>query len=116
MAAVPQASLPSFVPSPIFLPGAAMSHVFDEKHPVSYASDGTPIASGVRTNSSDDGMRRGSRKGSVVDMLKSGYGLAEKPGDLDQASLKVGIDLTHRKLKPRHIQLIGTVSSSSPVF
>lgn len=79
-----------------------MSNPFDEKHPA-------PQASGVRTNSSDDAMRRGTRKGSVVDMLKSGYGLAEKPGDLDEASLKVGIDLTHRKLKPRHIQLIGIV-------
>ena len=84
-----------------------MSHVYDEKHPAPHASDETQIARGVRTNSSDDAMRRGSRKGSVVDMLKSGYGLAEKPGDMDEASLKVGIDLTHRKLKPRHIQLMG---------
>ena len=89
-----------------------MSHIYDEKNPAPHASDSTPIARGIRTNSSsDEYARRGSRgsvrKGSIVDALKSGYGLAEKPGDLDESSLKVGIDLTHRKLKPRHIQLIG---------
>ena len=84
-----------------------MSHFTDEKHPAPHAYDSTPIARGVRTNStsSSDAVRRGSRKQSVVAAIKAGYGL-EKADD-DISSLRVGTDLTHRKLKPRHIQLIG---------
>ena len=37
--------------------------------------------------------------------LKANYGLAEAPRY--EESIKVGYDSTHRKLKPRHIQLIG---------
>jgi amino acid permease len=81
-----------------------MSYNYDEKHPAPHSADETPIARGVRTNSTSDGVRRGSRKGSVVASLKAGYGLAEAD---DASSVKVGLDLTHRKLKPRHIQLIG---------
>lgn len=83
-----------------------MSHIYDEKYPAPHSADETPIARGVRTHSaSEDAVRRGSRKGSVVASLKAGYSLAEKRDDAN--SIKVGADLTHRKLKPRHIQLIG---------
>ncbi|KAJ9494215.1 general amino acid permease agp2 [Exophiala xenobiotica] len=73
--------------------------------------DETPISRGVRTHSVDDeeNIRRGShsdsRKHSVVASLKANYGLAEAPPYAE--SIKVGFDSTHRKLKPRHIQLIG---------
>ena len=83
----------------------SFAHDTDEKHPGSHYADETPIARGVTTNTSDGAGRRGSRKGSVVAAIKAGYGLAEKPSNAE--SLKVGLDLTHRKLKPRHIQLIG---------
>ncbi|KAG8622763.1 hypothetical protein KVT40_009274 [Elsinoe batatas] len=46
--------------------------------------------------------RRGSRKASVMDAIKSNYALNED----DDYSIKKG-DSTHRKLRPRHIQLIG---------
>ena len=86
-----------------------MSHLYDEKHPAPHSAGETPIARGVRTHStsSEDAFRRGSRKGSVVASLKAGYGLAEKPAGDDASDIKIGLDLTHRKLKPRHIQLIG---------
>jgi amino acid permease len=69
--------------------------------------DETPIARGVRTNSTNDDeetVRRGSRKHSVVASIKANYGLAD-PSYAE--SIKIGYDSTHRKLKPRHIQLIG---------
>lgn len=72
-----------------------------EKGPAPHAYDETPIARGVRTNS--DKHQRGSRKQSVVASLKAGYGVA----DGDVVSVREGFDLTHRKLKARHIQLIG---------
>jgi amino acid permease len=86
-------------------------HGYDEKRGSSippHMMDETPIARGVRTNSSSDeehAVRRGSRKLSVVASLKANYGLAEAPAYAE--SVKVGYDSTHRKLKPRHIQLIG---------
>ena len=60
-----------------------------------------------RSASLDDGVRRGSasRKGSVVASLKQNYGLADVGSD--EESIKHGTDMTHRKLKARHIQLIG---------
>ena len=73
-----------------------------EKGPAPHAYDETPIARGVRTNSDDYG-RRGSRRGSVVQNLKAGYGVSDE----DKESVNLGLDLTHRKLKARHIQLIG---------
>ena len=70
----------------------------DEKGPAPHAYDETPIARGVRTNSAER-----NRKGSVVASLKAGYGIADE----DVVSVREGFDLTHRKLKARHIQLIG---------
>lgn len=58
-----------------------------------------------RTASRDDGIQHGSRKGSLVASLKQGYGLAEV--GTDEESIRQGVDMTHRKLKARHIQLIG---------
>jgi yeast amino acid transporter len=58
-----------------------------------------------RTASLDDDVRRGSRKGSVVASLKQSYALADVGSD--EESIKHGVDMTHRKLKARHIQLIG---------
>ena len=75
---------------------------FDEK--ATHTSTG-PLRNNEKS-SYDDGVRRGSRKGSVVASLKAGYGLAE-PDVSDEESIKQGLDLTHRKLKARHIQLIG---------
>lgn len=57
-----------------------------------------------RKASVNNSIRNGSRKGSLVASLKAGYGLAEAS---DEESVKEGVDLTHRKLKARHIQLIG---------
>lgn len=58
-----------------------------------------------RVASRDDGIQHGSRKGSLVASLKQGYGLAEVGSD--EESIHHGMDMTHRKLKARHIQLIG---------
>lgn len=75
--------------------------------------DETPIARGVRTNSSGDdeeygtGHRGSLRKQSVVASIKANYGLTETPTYMTSDSIKVTYDSTHRKLKPRHIQLIG---------
>ena len=77
---------------------------YDEKHAAPHTADETPIARGVRTNS-DDAVRRASRKASVVTSIKAGYGIADSASD--EESINNGADLTHRKLKPRHIQLIG---------
>merc|ERR1712000_54835 len=57
-----------------------------------------------RTASITDGVQRESRKGSLVASIKAGYGLADVS---DEESVRQGLDLTHRKLKARHIQLIG---------
>jgi amino acid permease len=56
-------------------------------------------------SSVDDGARRGSRKGSLVASIKAGYTMADP--NSDEESIKEGLDMTHRKLKARHIQLIG---------
>lgn len=54
-------------------------------------------------------LRRGSRRrSSVVAAIKANYGIVQEDArDDDGSSIKVGQDFTHRKLKPRHIQLIG---------
>ena len=73
-----------------------------------HMQDETPMARGVRTHSTGDeehAVRRGSRKHSIVASIKANYGLAE--ANQYAHSIKVGSDNTHRKLKPRHIQLIG---------
>lgn len=68
--------------------------------------DETPLSRGIRTHSPDDeeAVRRGSRKASVVASIKANYKLADTQYDV---SIHEGFDQTHRKLKPRHIQLIG---------
>lgn len=44
----------------------------------------------------------------MVAAFKANYGIVEEQArDDDSSSIKVGQDFTHRKLKPRHIQLIG---------
>ncbi|KAL2430376.1 General amino acid permease AGP2 [Exophiala dermatitidis] len=84
-------------------------HGHGEKQLPPHLMDETPIARGVRTRSHDEEEirreSRSSRKASVVAALKTNYQLADVPSDSD--SIKVGYDSTHRKLKPRHIQLIG---------
>lgn len=70
----------------------------------------TPIARGVTSHEpydDDEHMRRGSRRrSSVMAAIKDNYGIAEIHTS-DGSSIKQGVDFTHRKLKPRHIQLIG---------
>lgn len=75
---------------------------YDEKKASTFTGPQMP----GRTASVDDKIGRGSRKGSVVASLKANYGLAE-PEISDEESVHKGLDLTHRKLKARHIQLIG---------
>ena len=82
----------------------SVSDNYDDKHPAPHTADETPIARGVRINS-DDAVRRASRKASVITSIKAGYGIADSASD--EESINNGADLTHRKLKPRHIQLIG---------
>ena len=82
-------------------------HFYGEKGMPPHMMDETPLSRGVRTHSHDDeeAVRRGSRKASVVASLKAGYGIAKDEPYAE--SIKAGYDHTHRKLKPRHIQLIG---------
>lgn len=81
---------------------------YDEK--TIQISNETPIARGVTTQEPYDDVehsRRGSRRrSSVIASIKDNYGIAAIQTD-DGSSIKEGIDFTHRKLKPRHIQLIG---------
>jgi amino acid permease len=84
-------------------------HYYGEKD-IPHVQDSTPIARGVRSydHGDEEDIRRGSaasRKRSIVTSIKDNYGLAEKPSTIE--SVQVGFDSTHRKLKPRHIQLIG---------
>jgi len=73
--------------------------------------DETPIARGVKHDAPYDDIehRRGSRrKSSVISAIKDNYGIANTRSSSDDiASIKQGQDFTHRKLRPRHIQLIG---------
>lgn len=87
------------------MPSSSAEHFYGEKGMPPHMQDETPLARGVRNRSSDDeeAVRRGSRKPSVVSALKNSYALTETDAD----SVKVGFDNTHRKLKPRHVQLIG---------
>jgi len=83
---------------------SAHDYNHDEKGVTSHAM--TPIARGVRDDDAyPNDLEDASRKQSVVASIKANYGLAERPSD--DESIKVGYDSTHRKLKPRHIQLIG---------
>lgn len=81
----------------------------EKTHQPGYPTDGTPIASNIsEKNALDKEIEYGKRKPSVVASLKQSYGLAAAPSiesyDFD---LSPTVDQTHRKLKPRHIQLIG---------
>ncbi|KAK5094481.1 general amino acid permease agp2 [Exophiala xenobiotica] len=74
--------------------------------------DETLLASGVKQEQPYDDIehRRDSRarKSSVISAIKDNYGLVHEQGvSDDDSSLKRGHDFTHRKLRPRHIQLIG---------
>ena len=76
---------------------------------ISHPVDETPIARGV-SNEDRRGSdpEKGGRKHSVVASLKDSYGLTPPPHtDSDTDSIKIAHDSTHRKLRPRHIQLIG---------
>ena len=54
------------------------------------------------------GVESDRRKSSIVSAIKSNYGLAQTPpADYYDPDEKPRYDSTHRKLKPRHIQLIG---------
>ena len=69
----------------------------------------TPISSGVKHDEPYDDIehRRGSRrKSSVIASIKENYGIVDAKTS-DTSSIDRGQDFTHRKLKPRHIQLIG---------
>ena len=78
-----------------------------------YVGDETPIARGVKPSVPYDDIEhtRGTsrRKSSVMSALKENYGIveAQRGSDDESSSIKLGHDFTHRKLKPRHIQLIG---------
>jgi yeast amino acid transporter len=79
---------------------------YTEKPPPGFA-DATPIARGVQTRDDYDVERPKERKQSVISKLKNAYDLSDtnrRPSE--DGSIKQ-YDETHRKLKPRHIQLIG---------
>jgi amino acid permease len=85
-----------------------MGHDLNEKH--THLSDDPPIAPGIQptTNSNDvEYARRSSRKASIVQSIKADYGLTDTAGISEDGSIKMICDNAHRKLKPRHIQLIG---------
>lgn len=70
------------------------------------------VASGVRVDQPYDDIehkRESRRKSSVVSAIKENYGIVHETqaSSDDSSSIKRGVDYTHRKLKPRHIQLIG---------
>lgn len=70
------------------------------------------MASGVRADQPYDDIehrREGRRKSSIVSAIKENYGIVDeqRQSSDDDLSVKHGVDFTHRKLKARHIQLIG---------
>ena len=79
---------------------------YNEKDPPTFG-DSTPIARGVETHDDYDVERPKERKQSVFANLRKAYSLSDgnrRPSA--DGSIKQ-FDQTHRKLKPRHIQLIG---------
>jgi hypothetical protein len=79
---------------------------YQEKAPPPFAGS-TPVARGVRTYDDYDVERPKERKQSVVANLKNAYGFSStnrRPSE--DGSIRT-YDETHRRLKPRHIQLIG---------
>ncbi|KAK5074296.1 general amino acid permease agp2 [Lithohypha guttulata] len=87
---------------------SGVSHDHNEKSV--HLRDQTALSSGVKQDVPYDDVehaRKGSRrKSSVIAAIKDNYGLVDAPSS-EASSLKAGVDYTHRKLKPRHIQLIG---------
>lgn len=77
-----------------------------EKPPPSFTNS-TPIARGVQTHDDYDVERPKDRKKSVVASLRNAYSLSYPDGRLNEDGSVKKHDQTHRKLKPRHIQLIG---------
>lgn len=77
-----------------------------EKPPPHFA-DETPIARGVRTPNDYDEERPKERKQSVVAKVKNAYAMSGTSRRLSEDGSIKQYDETHRKLKPRHIQLIG---------
>jgi hypothetical protein len=69
--------------------------------------DSTPISQGVRTHDDYDVERPKERKQSVVQSLRNAYGISETTRRPSADGSMKQYDETHRKLKPRHIQLIG---------
>jgi amino acid permease len=79
---------------------------YQEKPPPAFAGS-TSIARGARTYDDYDVERPKERKQSVVANLKNAYGFSgtnRRPSE--DGSIR-NYDETHRRLKPRHIQLIG---------
>ena len=79
---------------------------YKEKTPPSFA-DSTPIARGVSTYDEYDVERPKDRKQSVIAKLKNAYDLSGTSSQPTEDGPVKQYDKTHRKLKPRHIQLIG---------
>ncbi len=77
-----------------------------EKPPPAFI-DSTPIVRGVQTRDNYDVERPKERKQSVVGKLKSAYDLSSTNRRPSEDGTIKQYDETHRKLKPRHIQLIG---------
>ncbi|ERF70679.1 hypothetical protein EPUS_02545 [Endocarpon pusillum Z07020] len=69
--------------------------------------DSTPIARGIQSHDNYDIERPKERKQSVVGKLKSAYDLSNTNRRPSRDGSIKQYDETHRKLKPRHIQLIG---------
>ncbi|KKY27111.1 putative general amino acid permease [Phaeomoniella chlamydospora] len=75
-----------------------------------HVADETPIARGIPdlgTDRRQSDIEKSDRKHSVVASIKQSYGLAPTTSHESAGYGKVTGDSTHRKLKPRHIQLIG---------
>lgn len=81
----------------------------EKAHHHRYPTDESPIAlEDSEKSSALDDIEGRKRKPSVAASLKQSYGFAAAPSFESTGSDSLPtIDQTHRKLKPRHIQLIG---------
>jgi amino acid permease len=86
---------------------ASSGNDYNEKSHPPHQNDETPIARGIRTHPRDDCRKDSVRKQSVVASLKNAYKIEKPVVNEESDSIKIGYDSTDRKLKPRHIQLIG---------
>lgn len=72
----------------------------------------TPGATGAHYDEAynDIEHHRGSRRtrSSVIAVIREKYGIAEQQTAANGFSIHTGVDYTYRKVKPRHIQLIGS--------